>query len=228
MSAFHAQLPVRFRPIADVRASRQASASTPEPATKLPIRNRTGQPLTLFIEPYCDQYDIPDEGEAIVTLADGAPHSLDFNSAEMVSIWDEGDSFAKVEIVTKEQNAVIEALAFGRRWLHCFGGRGEEAATDLDAAVECEEETSGYFGARCEAYKAFRHGFRAKEAQAEDAPLPEWAGSKTLAAAYRAGVTAAHFNQRTRHDPRLIDLGEAPFDTDVARQTFGQADAFVR
>jgi hypothetical protein len=194
---------------------------------KLPIRNRTGQPLTLFIEPYCDQYDIPQDGEAIVTLADGAPHSLDLNSAEMVSIWDEGGSLATVEIVTKEQNAVIQALAFGRMWLHRFGGRGEEAARDLDATIEREETTRGYFGARCAAYKAFRAGFQAKEEHAAEAPLPPWSGNQAFAAAYRAGGIAAYLNQQTRSEPRLIDLGEPPFDTDVSRKKFGDADAFV-
>lgn len=70
---------------------------------KLPIRNRSGLPLTLFIEPYCDQHEIPPDGEAIVTLTDGYPHSMDFHPENWVSLWDEGETQAIVEVVTKEQ-----------------------------------------------------------------------------------------------------------------------------
>jgi hypothetical protein len=192
---------------------------------KLPIRNRTPEPLTLFIEPYCDEHEIPPEGEAIVTLADGHPHSLDFHPENLVSLWDEGETQAIVEVVTKEQNAVIDALAFARGWLFQYGRRGQAAAKDLDAAIDREERATGYVSARCAAYIAFRAGFRAKDAQPDEAVLPDWSGSKTLAAAYRAGGAAAYFNHRTRLEPELIELGEAPFDTDVARRKFDEADA---
>ncbi|MFC7498559.1 hypothetical protein ACFQRC_04910 [Enterovirga sp. GCM10030262] len=194
---------------------------------KLPIRNRTSDPLTLFIEPYCDQHEIPPGGDAIVTLADMEPRSLDFHPENWVSLWDEGANEAIVEVITKEQNVVIDALAFARRWLYRFGGRGEAAAKDLDAAVEREEKIIGYVRARFTAYQAFRDGFRSKEAQSDGAVLPQWTGSKALAAAYRAGGAAAYFNQRTRCEPALIDLGEPPFDTDVARRTFDEADAVI-
>lgn len=57
---------------------------------KLPIRNYMSAPLTLFIEPWCDQYEIPAGGEAIVTLEDGRPHSIDVHSEQWVALWDEG------------------------------------------------------------------------------------------------------------------------------------------
>ncbi len=53
---------------------------------KLPIRNRTALPLTLFIEPYCDQHEIPPNAEAIVILADSYPHSMDFHSGLGVAV----------------------------------------------------------------------------------------------------------------------------------------------
>lgn len=58
----------------------------PEEPMKLPIRNRTALPLTLFIEPYCDQHEIPPNAEAIVILADSYPHSMDFHSGLGVAV----------------------------------------------------------------------------------------------------------------------------------------------
>ena len=128
-------------------------------------------------------------------------------------------------MVTKEQNAVIDALAFARGWLFHYGGRGKAAAKDLDAAMDRDERATGYLRSRCAAYIAFRAGFRAQDAQPDEAVLPDWPQSNTLAAAYRAGVTAAYFNHWTRLDPGLIELGEAPFETDAARRNFDEADA---
>jgi hypothetical protein len=56
---------------------------------KLPIRNYLAKPLTLFVEPYCHQYEIPPGGEAIIHLEDGQPHSIDYHPDEWVSVWDE-------------------------------------------------------------------------------------------------------------------------------------------
>jgi hypothetical protein len=56
---------------------------------KLPIRNYTDKPLGLFIEPMCDEYDIPPGGEAIVVLVDGHPHSIDVHEG-LVAVWNEG------------------------------------------------------------------------------------------------------------------------------------------
>lgn len=65
---------------------------------KLPIRNYTSEPLTLFIEPYCDEFQIPAGREAIVTIDDGRPHSIDVHPHNWVSLWNEGSSFAEVQI----------------------------------------------------------------------------------------------------------------------------------
>ena len=65
---------------------------------KLPIRNYSKTPLLLFIEPYCDEYQIPAGGEAIVTIDDGKRHSIDFHHDNWVSLWDEGLARAEVLI----------------------------------------------------------------------------------------------------------------------------------
>ena len=70
---------------------------------KLPIRNYLPEPLTVFIEPYCEQYEIPIGGQATITLQDGKPHSIDVHPDRWVSIWDEGDEFAMVEIFDSHQ-----------------------------------------------------------------------------------------------------------------------------
>ena len=196
---------------------------------RLPIRNHTSAPVTLFIEPLCDQYEIPPGGEAIVTLDDGEPHSLDYHPENWVSLWNEGASEAVVEVVSKEQKVVVEALAFSHGWLQHYGRQGEAAAKDLAAAVDREEKATGYLLARFAAYRAFRDGFRAKEAEVRPhgAELPAWPGSERLSGAYAAGGTAAYFNRRTRLKPRLIELRQAPFDTDVALALFEEADSVV-
>jgi hypothetical protein len=196
---------------------------------KLPVRNHTSTALTLFIEPYCDEYQIPPEGQAIVMLDDGAPHSLDFHPENWVSLWNEGDNYAVVEIISKEQNIVFDALGFVVGWLHQYGPEGAEAAEHMHAAIQREEKTLGYRGARFSSYRAFREGFRAKAAEANpDSPaLPQWNGSETLESAYRAGGVAAYFNYRTRLEPELVELGKAPFDTDTARRMFDDADAMI-
>ncbi|WP_426387618.1 hypothetical protein [Sphingobium sp. R-21] len=70
---------------------------------RLPIRNYLSTPLTIFIEPICDQYEVPVGGEAIVTLEDGHPHSIDVHPDQWVSIWNEGQELAQVEIFNEHQ-----------------------------------------------------------------------------------------------------------------------------
>ena len=197
---------------------------------KMPMRNRTSQPLTLFVEPYCDEYEVGPGEEAIVTLEQGAPHSLDFHSENFVTLWDEGlNEAAIVEVVSKDQNLVVDALSFARTWLFHFGTEGEAAAKDINTIVEREEPASGYVGARFAAYKAFRDGYREMQSQPHpDDALPEWNGRAALSGAHQAGCMAAAFNQRVRLTPNLIELGEPPFDTDTARLKFEQADAVVQ
>ena len=70
---------------------------------RLPIRNYLETPLTIFIEPICDQYEVPAGGEALVILEDGHPHSIDIHPENWVSIWNEGAERATVEISGEHQ-----------------------------------------------------------------------------------------------------------------------------
>ena len=196
---------------------------------KLPIRNRTATTMTLFVEPWCSQFEIPSEGEAIVILADGETYSLDIHPENWVTIWNEGQTEAVVEVISKEQNAVVDALSFATVWLHQYGSPGRVAAEDLDRAINCEEGILGYFRARIAAYQAFREGFRTKAAEVNPhtGDLQKWRGSEGLQGAYQAGGVAAYWNHRTRLKPSLVELGEAPFDTDMARRKFADADAMI-
>ncbi len=196
---------------------------------KLPIRNRTATSLTLFVEPWCSQYEIPPEGEAIVILADGKAHSLDLCPENWVTLWNEGQTEAVVEVISREQNAVVDALSFASRWLNHYGSQGRAAAEDLERAIDRGEKSLGYLRARFAAYHAFREGFRKKAAEADPrgGDLPTWKGSKGLKGAHGAGGVAAYWNYRTRLEPNLVELGEAPFDTEMAHLIFGGADVMV-
>jgi len=70
---------------------------------RLPIRNYLSTPLTIFIEPVCDQYEVPARGEAVVVLEDGHPHSIDIHPQNWVSVWNEGSERAGVEIFGEHQ-----------------------------------------------------------------------------------------------------------------------------
>ena len=70
---------------------------------RIPIRNYLSAPLTIFIEPDCQQHDVPVGGEAVVTLAAGHSHSIDIHPDNWVSIWNEGLERAIVEIFEKHQ-----------------------------------------------------------------------------------------------------------------------------
>ena len=65
---------------------------------RLPIRNKGDKPLTIFIEPVCEQFEVPVGSEAIVTLEDGHPHSFDWFDDAWLSIWNEGHQPAAVEV----------------------------------------------------------------------------------------------------------------------------------
>ena len=58
---------------------------------KLPIRNHSASPLTLVIEPLYESHEIPPGGEAIVTLQDGQPHSVDVHDGLWVTVWNDGN-----------------------------------------------------------------------------------------------------------------------------------------
>lgn len=70
---------------------------------RLPIRNYLSAPMTVFIEPICDQYEVPAGGEVIITLEDGHPHSIDFHPDNWVSVWNEGPTPAVVEVFDEHQ-----------------------------------------------------------------------------------------------------------------------------
>src|SRR3546814_1356828 len=50
------------------------------------IRNYLSSSLTIFIEPICDQFEVPAGGEAVVTLEDGRPRSIDVHPDNWISI----------------------------------------------------------------------------------------------------------------------------------------------
>jgi len=70
----------------------------------MPIRNYLPNSLTLFIEPICEQHEIPSGGEAIITLEDGQPHSLDYHPEDWISLWDEGRNLRAVVEVYPDQD----------------------------------------------------------------------------------------------------------------------------
>ncbi len=71
---------------------------------RLPIRNYTSEPLTLCVEPLCEEYEIPAGGEAIVILQDGRPHSIDVHPDRWVTLWDEGTPEAEVKVYADHQH----------------------------------------------------------------------------------------------------------------------------
>jgi hypothetical protein len=73
-----------------------------EAKLKLPVRNYTAGPLTLAVEPFCEEYEIPPGGEAFVTLEDGCPHSIDVHPERWITLWDESAcQTAEVKIFPK-------------------------------------------------------------------------------------------------------------------------------
>jgi len=66
---------------------------------KLPIRNLGTKPLRIFMEVYCDEYEVPPGGEAIITLDEGL-ESIDVYE-DQVTVWDKGWK-AQIEIVTPQ------------------------------------------------------------------------------------------------------------------------------
>ena len=71
---------------------------------RLPIRNYLAEPLLVFMEPYCDEHEVPPGGEAIITLEDGCPHSIDVHPGSWVSVWDEGRKRGTVEVFDTRHN----------------------------------------------------------------------------------------------------------------------------
>ncbi len=178
---------------------------------RIPIRNKSEKPLTVFVELQCDQFEVPVGGEAIVRLADDLPHSIDVFDA-WVTIWDEGGD-ASVEVISDSDKRVDEALMLARVWLHRMGA--EDEALRLDDTVESLEPTIGYLAARDRVFGAFYTGFAG-----HDVPSTN---DETIVACWRAGATAARLNEAARKARTFPELKAAPFDTDTARTAFARA-----
>lgn len=190
---------------------------------RLPFRNHLATSLTIFIEPWCEEYKVPARGEAIVTLEDGYPHSIDIHPDQWISIWLEGPSSAVVDIVSEEEKSIDEALRLVHVWLSRLDAPSAFAA--IEESINKLEGSEGYVRARARVFMAFHNGFRTKEAEASPtgAALPAWSGSRVLAAPYVAGGRAAHLNNVARSNDSFPGLGIGPFDTDKVRSSFDRA-----
>jgi hypothetical protein len=197
---------------AGIRARRRLQSGM-----RLPIRNKSGRPLTIFVEPVCSEFEVPVGGEAIVRLEDGPPHSIEVDDA-WVTIWDEGLG-ASVEIVSSEDKRVDEALMLARVWLYQFGAESE--AKLIDRTVEVLEPVEGYLSARLQVFRAFHGGFLNGE---QGHPADFDAQNPNLAACYRAGMVAARLNRAARENRSFPELSAAaPLDTDTVRSAFARA-----
>lgn len=191
---------------------------------RLPIRNKGAEALTVWIEPWCEQYDVPVGGEAIVSLEDGEPHSIDIYE-HGVTIWNEGDR-ATVEVLTENDQSLDHALMLVRVWLYRFGA--DDDATRLDQSVSALELSDGYLGARAKAFGAFYQGFQSSDPSVSIAAM-EKLKNDTLIACFRVGADAAHRNRLARGEASFPGLGGlGPFDTDTARSSFERAAGVVR
>lgn len=70
---------------------------------RLPISNCLSGPLTIFVEPYCDQYDVPAGGVAWITLSEG--DGIEIYSECWVTIWDNGPGEVTVEVLDSHQTS---------------------------------------------------------------------------------------------------------------------------
>jgi len=183
---------------------------------RLPIRNKSDRPLTVFIEPFCDQFEVPAGGEAIVRL-EKPPHSIDLDVA-WVTIWDEGDG-ATVEVISAEDKRVDDALMLARGWLHRFGA--EREAKLIGRAVDDLEPLSGYFSAREEVFRAFYDGLASEEEGGSTKPRPQHG---IIRMCFQAGVRAAQLNRAARENRTFLEIdAEAPLDTATVRLAFERA-----
>ncbi len=176
---------------------------------RLPIRNTSRKPLTIFMEPMCDTFLVPVGGQAILRIADGDFDSIDVQDND-VCVYDNGCE-ATVEVVTVEDQRVDDALSLVRSWLHRFGATDERET--LDRVVTEREAALGYFGARRQVFAAFHAGFAGEEPPGED-----WADC------YLTGRLAAVLNDGARLNRTFPEIsGSAPLDTDRAREAFAKA-----
>jgi len=191
---------------------------------KLLINNSTDKPITLFIEPWCEERKFPPGAEAIVYFGDMDLHAIDIHENQL-SIYDEGTKDFSIEVILKEEKVFAESLRLAYTWLHKLGGK--DAAVAMEESAEVIEGSSGYLRARSQVFGAFHSGFQTKDAEpspVSDA-LPVWQGPETLAAPYLAGGTAAHLNFLARSEVSFPGPGVGPFDTDTVRSAFERAAA---
>jgi hypothetical protein len=185
---------------------------------KLPIRNRSDKPLTLFFEPWCNEHVVPPGGEALLRFDGAQLHSIDVEDG-WLTIWEEGSGTVAVEVIGEEHREVADTLGIARGWLHRLGGqRAVEAMVSSLAALE---EAHGHAEAHALAFTAFRQGFEAGKA---DAP---WTGPPLAAPCYEAGARAARLNRRARWLWTFPGWGKGPFDTDTIRTAFARASALI-
>jgi hypothetical protein len=192
---------------------------------RLPIRNKGERPLTVFIEPLCDEYEVPVGGEAIIYLEDGLPHSIDVHEA-WVTIFDEGAD-GNVEVISEKQQSIVEALGLARGWLYNLGAR--DVAAQIDNSIGSLEKSEGYLRAHAEVFEAFYKGFKIQDSQTSPNAdqLPAWTGNGLLSGPYGAGAAAARLNFAQRSLAAFPGLGVGPFDTDTVRTAFDRAAAVV-
>lgn len=184
---------------------------------RLPIRNKSSRPLTLFLEMICDEREIPPGGMAIVRIADGALDSIDVHDGQ-VTIWDDSCE-ATIEVVSESDMRVDDAIMLARCWLNGFGASDE--AQLIGETVDVLEPVVGYFKARRQIFAAFHDGFASEEG---NMPVSEEPEDARLAACYRAGVIAARHNDTARRKRSYPHLNaSAPLDTDTVRSAFARA-----
>lgn len=183
---------------------------------RLPIINKFDRPLTVFMEPICDQFEIPPGGKAIVRIDDGYLHSIEFADA-WVTVFDDSTR-ACVEVVCEHDMRVDDAITLASTWLHNLG-----AITDaklINRVVEELEPTVGYLHARKQVFISFHDGFKS-------APHPVTTNEKpndvNLAACYQAGAAAARLNKTARRSFSFPGFGKGPLDTGVVRSAFSRA-----
>lgn len=193
---------------------------------RLPVRNKSERPLTLFIEPWCDNYELLPGGEALVDLEDGLPHSIDVYD-DQVTVWSEGSGSPTVEILPVEDQCVVEALQLSQAWLHQLGAKN--AADVMDDAIRKLEKDQGHLRARAMVFGAFQAGLQAKEAEQKPKgpALPLWSGDEVLAASWAAGGTAAYLNRRARRRLSFPGWGRGPLDTEMVRLAFERAERVI-
>lgn len=184
---------------------------------RLPIRNKSDRPLTVFIEPWCDEFEVPVGGEAVIRLQDGPAHSIEIDDA-WVTIWDEGAG-ATVEVISAHDKKVDDALRLSQSWLHRFGAEAE--AEFIGETVERLEPQIGYLNARLQTFRAIHDGMTSVElGRAAAGELLDG----DLAECYRVGVIAAQLNQRAREEHSFPEIdAAAPLDTDTVRSAFARA-----